>query len=1053
MNDKSFFYRFATSRVAVAVSIVVFLLLTAAWVFRLIEWWLFASIVIVSILGFVIYGLVRDVLALRRDQGFERGMDAHAETQQKKAQAGERASIAEMHERWKQGIEKLRASRAGRGSKALYYLPWYLIIGKPGTGKTCAIKNSGLHFPLGTPKTAGTGGTRNCDWFFAEEAILLDTAGRFTSSEDESADRREWIEFLGLVRKYRRDMPINGLLVAVAANELMASGDPVEDARDLRSRLEELITELKIQFPVYLLITKCDLVPGFSDFFGALPRSRREELLGWTNPSWEMEGYVDLLRTALGDFQSRVTELRPALLRDEDDPESLRNIFVFPEQLRNLNEAVVEYCDVLFRETRYNESPFLRGVYFTSALQTGSTIEDIVKGLGLEERPVEGSKSYFLQDFFQERLSTDDRLVTPTGSATTRLRVFNNLGLGLVALTCVLIATFSTASYLRNRTLLNRIGDSIAYADETAELSKAEQADRLRSYWSDLDTLRDRVENPDRLERFGLFQGREALPAAESALLGTYEEVALLPALDEAQSRLDSFAAGEDRVAPGAAIEAAGALAGFVADAAESREKELEVGGESLARLWDTNATESSVSNFAAAYRSYLHDPFRQGDSARLEALEAQRLARRAHVQEGLPRVLNVLTIQTWLQDQGGEIRFPAELVDSNGESARVHPAFTSAQWAKNVQPLVAMVQRMGGEMAETEAASFLQRYRTAYYNTWRDFFGAFELDPSLGSEAFCNGRVDVMEGFELFQTGLRESLGEDSPPPTWVAAATKISRLRNEYASVLERSCMATRDASPCLALGRRPFDAHRAKVSDLCRSLGDPADPGHRDVSARCASVLKRPIDESMKKLMDLCGTRAGSRKAPRRPSGGSLPELENYCGAAGSFWRHCQSEWSLFLNCESCGRKPDSPISNTASMQSQCRKAKDCQGAILRGRSGTVRFHVLPGDGKVVETRLTVLCSREFELVDRNDGRSGTLNWSVDDCADAEIRVTLDDGTNRDVVTLATASGKLGLPNLLLSAQRVGNEFTWDNGQVSATMEVMGADEMTELAKLAR
>ena len=67
----------------------------------------------------------------------------------------------------------------GKGGQALYQLPWYAIIGPPGAGKTTALFNSGLRFPLaerhGAEPVRGVGGTRNCDWWFTEKAVLLDT--------------------------------------------------------------------------------------------------------------------------------------------------------------------------------------------------------------------------------------------------------------------------------------------------------------------------------------------------------------------------------------------------------------------------------------------------------------------------------------------------------------------------------------------------------------------------------------------------------------------------------------------------------------------------------------------------------------------------------------------------------------------------------------------------------------------------------------------------------------------------------------------------------------
>ncbi|MEO5696647.1 MAG: type VI secretion system membrane subunit TssM, partial [Burkholderiaceae bacterium] len=89
--------------------------------------------------------------------------------------------VAEVGRRFEQAVALLRGSRIGgrkrnwraalAGRPFVYELPWYIIIGAPGAGKTTALVNSGLEFPLagevGQPVIRGIGGTRNCDWWFA----------------------------------------------------------------------------------------------------------------------------------------------------------------------------------------------------------------------------------------------------------------------------------------------------------------------------------------------------------------------------------------------------------------------------------------------------------------------------------------------------------------------------------------------------------------------------------------------------------------------------------------------------------------------------------------------------------------------------------------------------------------------------------------------------------------------------------------------------------------------------------------------------------------------
>src|SRR5205085_2105799 len=143
-------------------------------------------------------------------------------------------------------------------------------IGAPGSGKTTALVNSGLNFPLeqrsGPGAVRGVGGTRNCDWWFTDEAIFLDTAGRYTTQDSDAAsDSAGWAEFLALLKKYRKRRPLNGIILTISAQDLMVEGGSARETHvaAARRRLSELTKELRIQLPVYLLVTKVDLVAGF----------------------------------------------------------------------------------------------------------------------------------------------------------------------------------------------------------------------------------------------------------------------------------------------------------------------------------------------------------------------------------------------------------------------------------------------------------------------------------------------------------------------------------------------------------------------------------------------------------------------------------------------------------------------------------------------------------------------------------------------------------------------------------------------------------------------
>ncbi|TKB96099.1 MAG: type VI secretion system membrane subunit TssM, partial [Mesorhizobium sp.] len=189
--------------------------------------------------------------------------------------------------RMSEAIAALKRSSGKRNF--LYDIPWYIVIGPPGAGKTTALVNSGLNFPLAgsgdAQPVAGVGGTRSCDWWFTEEAVLIDTAGRYTTQDSNAgSDSKSWLAFLSLLKKYRTRQPINGVILAISLADLISLDDQQLDAHvvEIRSRLREIHETLKIQFPVYLLFTKADLVAGFMDYFGSFEEPRRRKVWGAT---------------------------------------------------------------------------------------------------------------------------------------------------------------------------------------------------------------------------------------------------------------------------------------------------------------------------------------------------------------------------------------------------------------------------------------------------------------------------------------------------------------------------------------------------------------------------------------------------------------------------------------------------------------------------------------------------------------------------------------------------------------------------------------------------
>jgi type VI secretion system protein ImpL len=348
------------------------------------------------------------------------------------AAGGERVAqeLQAVRARFKQATEDLDGARFaspdGKG-REVQELPWYVIIGAPGSGKTTALLNAGLRLPLYTgkepsPSVPGVGGTRNCDWWFTDEAVLLDTAGRYTTQDsDRGADAAAWQGFLELLKQFRPRRPLNGALVTVSVMDLLlwSKAERARYAAHVRMRLSEMVAALETRFPVYVLVTKVDLLAGFTEFFGDYDLTQRAQVWGTTfaldiDPAQIATPYA-------GDFtalEDRLGAEMLARLHEERDLQRRASIYRFPQQFHAMGPLVGEFLAQAFG-TQVNQKPLmLRGAYFTSGTQEGNPIDRVLVALArtfrLDRAATTGlggtGKSYFLNRLLHEVVFSEAEL-------------------------------------------------------------------------------------------------------------------------------------------------------------------------------------------------------------------------------------------------------------------------------------------------------------------------------------------------------------------------------------------------------------------------------------------------------------------------------------------------------------------------------------------------------------------------------------------------------------------------------------------------------------------
>lgn len=339
--------------------------------------------------------------------------------------------MLQINERFAQALDTLKRYRfkGVGGSRALYELPWYIIVGPPGSGKTTALVNSGLEFPLadqfGRGALQGIGGTRNCDWWFTNEAVLIDTAGRYTTQDSHKAvDSSAWEGFLDLLRRNRRRRPINGAIVAISLQDLLTQTEDERalHAKIIRTRLDELMEKLQIRFPVYLMFTKADLVSGFSEFFEDFSRDEREQVWGVSLPDTphpDSAPDFDFLRTELTGLTQNLYARVMWRMHQERDSKRRAAIQGFPQQFENLRTIAEQFVRQTFAFNRFKYQPYLRGVYFSSGTQDGTPIDRLMASVAanfgftreVAQLPHQQGKSFFLGKLFREVIFPEAELV------------------------------------------------------------------------------------------------------------------------------------------------------------------------------------------------------------------------------------------------------------------------------------------------------------------------------------------------------------------------------------------------------------------------------------------------------------------------------------------------------------------------------------------------------------------------------------------------------------------------------------------------------------------
>ena len=523
----------------------------------------------------LVTNLMQELAASRRDRALASGIaEASPEAQAAAARTKEteRASaeeVAVLTDRLSKAMQALKKSKLGGSRKRLAAMPWYMLIGPPGAGKTTALQNCGLRFPLETARQpiAGVGGTRNCEWMFTDEAVLIDTAGRYTTQDSaEQVDSAAWLSFLALLKKHRRRQPLNGVLVCISLSDLAQQPEAERHAhaRAIRHRVRELHDRLGLRLPIYVLFTKADLLAGFSEFFDNLGKEEREQVWGMTFPLDEGadgagdEGVVAGFRAEFDLLVERLNNRMLERVHQEPDIRRRRLIYGFPQQVASLRDLAADFLTEAFRPSQLEARPMLRGVYVTSGTQDGTPFDRLIGTMAAEfslprqaaAAPTGPGRSYFLSRLLREVVFGEAALAGLDPKVERRAKWVSRGAYAACGLVLLALAGSWLGSYIGNVELIAQVHAGTAtYNNQFADLQRRDPShEDLAATVAPLDTLRNIRGGYTQREgatpiglTFGLYQGSKLSRAAQDAYVNALNRI-LLPRL---LSRLEAQMAAQ----------------------------------------------------------------------------------------------------------------------------------------------------------------------------------------------------------------------------------------------------------------------------------------------------------------------------------------------------------------------------------------------------------------------------------------------------------------------------------------------------------------------------
>ena len=321
-----------------------------------------------------------------------------------------------------------------------YKLPWYLIVGAEKSGKSSLLSGF-THEQIYDDENENA----DCTWWFLKGGVILDINGKLTNNTGKNRQfDKNWNMILNMIARYRNAKPLNGIIVTIPATELYGKNKLNFDdlKRNAQSFAQKLIFAQRyfgLKLPIYLVVTKSDVIPGFQSFCTEIPARNRGNMLGWSCPYSLNTAYNNKWIDEAFDFiEDNINDLRMEIFAENNTASTRDGIFVFPSELLTIRDGITVYADALFKTNSIDDNFFFRGLYFTgdskmipiSQFTQSAEVNDMAilgtpdadvneagsTTLSFREEGFVARKIFFFDDLLLKKIFLEDGIATPIRS-------------------------------------------------------------------------------------------------------------------------------------------------------------------------------------------------------------------------------------------------------------------------------------------------------------------------------------------------------------------------------------------------------------------------------------------------------------------------------------------------------------------------------------------------------------------------------------------------------------------------------------------------------------